>query len=252
MGGSPLFGLNIVGWNEDELPLSILGDVLAGASEAASDGSWVIAGGHTIDDPEPKFGLAIIGLVDPGRILTTSGLRDGDVLVLTKAIGVGVISTAIKKDRADEGTIAAAVASMTQSNAEAARVAVASGATGATDVTGFGLLGHLRNALDASGADAQIDAAAVPLLPGARDLAADGMIPGGTRKNLDWASERIDEAPDDDLTMLLLADAQTSGGLLFGASPEEAEGAVEDLRTRGHAAAVIGRVRGGDGRISIR
>ncbi|MEX2628007.1 MAG: selenide, water dikinase SelD, partial [Ilumatobacteraceae bacterium] len=254
MGGRPLFGLNLVGWNTDELSTQLLGEVLAGASDVARAGGWVIAGGHTVDDPEPKFGLAVVGEVHPERILTVAGLRDGDVLVLTKPLGLGIVSTAVKADRAPEAVAQAAVVEMTRSNAEAAEAARTAGATGATDVTGFGLLGHLRNLLVASGVAADLDVAAIPVLDGVRELADSGFVPGGSRRNLDHVRPLLLGAEDHGpTTVTLLADAQTSGGLLFGAaSPAAAERAVAGLAASGHAAAVIGRVTAGAPRIRLR
>lgn len=252
MGGRPLFGLNLVGWNTDELGTEILLEVLQGAGEAAAEGGWVTVGGHTVDDPEPKFGLAMVGEVHPDRILTNAGLRAGDSLVLTKALGAGIVATAMKAGRAPEAVVAAAVASMTRLNREAAARALDAGATGATDVTGFGLLGHLRSMAEASHVDVDLDAGAIPVLPGVPDLAAAGLVPGGTRRNLAWASERLDAAGVDDSVVIVLADAQTSGGLLFGAEPARAEEAVAALRESDHAAAVVGTVREGSGLIRVR
>ncbi len=252
MGGRPLFALNIVGWNRDELPLELLSDVLAGADDAAAAGGWITAGGHTIDDPEPKFGCAVVGEVPLDRLLRADALRAGDELVLTKAVGIGIISTAVKRGVASAAAVDAAVASMTRLNARGAEVAVAAGATGATDVTGFGLLGHLRRMAEASRVDVRVDVAAVPVLPGARALLAERMVPGGTRRNLDWVRDALDVDGVADEALLLLADAQTSGGLLFGVADGGAAVAVEQLRAEGHAAAVIGRVEGvGTGRIAI-
>ncbi len=252
MGGRPLFALNVVGWNHDELSDDLLVEVMAGAADVARAGGWVTVGGHTVDDPEPKFGLAVVGEVDPGRILRVSGLRDGDVLVLTKPLGVGIVATALKAGVADGSTVEAAVASMLRTNEAASGAALAAGATGATDVTGFGLLGHLRNMLEASGMDATLESARVPLLPGARELAARGHVPGGTRRNLAWVEEVLDVGGLDDVAVLLLADAQTSGGLLFGAGPEAAEEAVATLTAADHAVAIVGRVSAGSGRIRLR
>lgn len=252
MGGRPLFALNIVGWNRDELPLDLLSDVLAGAEAAAADGGWVTAGGHTIDDPEPKFGCAVVGEVAIDRMLRADALRPGDDLVLSKPLGVGIISTAIKRGVAPPDIVDGAVASMARLNAAAATAAVRAGATGATDVTGFGLLGHLRRMVEASGVDVHLDAGAVPVLPGVRDLLVAGMVPGGSRRNLAWASERLESVGVDDDTLLLLADAQTSGGLLFGVGEDAAAAVVDDLRASGHTAAVVGRVeRAGEGRIHV-
>ncbi len=251
MGGRPLLALNLVGWNAAELSNDLLVEVLRGAEEIASEGGFVIAGGHTVDDPEPKFGLAVVGEVHPDRMLTNSGFRPGDVIVLTKPLGVGVITTAIKSGTASEEVVDAALASMTRLNDAAARIAVASGARGATDVTGFGLLGHLGRAAMESGIDVAIDVAAVPLLPGTLELAEAGSMPGGSRRNLEWADERLDRGGHDELDVLLLADAQTSGGLVFGVDPTEVDGVLADLDSTGHVAAVIGRATAGSGRITL-
>jgi selenide,water dikinase len=251
MGGRPLFSLNIVGWNRDELSLDLLSEVLEGAQAAAKAGGWVTAGGHTIDDPEPKFGCAVVGEVRLDRVLRADRLREGDELVLTKALGVGIASTAIKRGVAPDVTVEAAIASMTRLNDAAAAAAVAAGATGATDVTGFGLLGHLRRMAESSGVDVRIAAGAVPLFPGVADLAGKGLIPGGTRRNLAWVTDHLDADGVDDRDQLLLADAQTSGGLLFGVATD-AVAVVAALRADGHDAAVVGRVTGrGDGRITV-
>ena len=249
MGGRPLFALNLVAWPRDELPLALLGEVLQGGAEIGAESGFVVVGGHSVDDPEPKYGLAVVGEVDPDAILTNAGLRDGDALVLTKALGIGVATTAIKRGEAPDALLTAAVASMTASNGPAARAALGAGAKGATDVTGFGLLGHLARMAAASGVDAEIDVAAVPFPAGVRELAAAGVVPGGTRRNLDWVSAVLDDGGYGEVDRLLLADAQTSGGLLFGAAPDRAAAAVAEL---GAPAAVVGRVRAGTGRIRLR
>ncbi len=252
MGGRPLLALNLVGWNTEELPTELLSEVLLGAADVAADCGFVTVGGHTVDDPEPKFGLAVVGEVHPDRLLTNTGLRPGDALVLTKPLGVGIIVTAIKRDLAPAEVTAAAVASMTRSNAEAATVALAAGATGATDVTGFGLLGHLGRMAEESAVDVSVDVDVVPLLPGTRSLAEDGCIPGGSRRNLEWVGPRLDTGSVDELSVVVLADAQTSGGLVFGCEPDAAQRAVEQLVATGHQAAVVGQVRSGSGRIQLR
>ena len=251
MGGRPLLALNLVGWNSEELSIDLLAEVLLGAQDVASEGGFIIAGGHTVDDPEPKFGLAVVGEADPDRLLTNTGFRPGDVLVLTKPLGIGVITTAIKAGTAPDDVVHGALDCMTRLNAEAARVALDAGATGATDVTGFGLLGHLGRAVMESGVDAEIDVGAVPLLEGARALAETGSIPGGSRRNLAWVDERLDRGNHDELDVLLLADAQTSGGLVFGASPAAAHEALDRLEETGHTASVIGRVAEGNGRLRL-
>jgi selenide,water dikinase len=252
MGGRPLFALNLVAWPSEELPTSVLVEVLAGGAEIAAESGFVVVGGHSVDDPEPKYGLAVIGEVHPDRILRNSGLRDGDALVLTKPLGIGITTTAIKSGGAPPELVEAAVATMTASNAAAARAALAAGATGCTDVTGYGLLGHLRKAAEASQVDAVVHVAAVPVLPGVRALAESGILPGGSRRNRDWVAPSLSAGGFGELDVLLLADAQTSGGLLFGAAPERARAAVAHLAAEGVAAAVIGEVRAGTGRITLR
>jgi selenide, water dikinase len=253
MGGRPLLALNLVCWNMDELSTDLLGDVLRGGHDIAEACGFVVAGGHTVDDPEPKYGMAVIGEVDPARMLTNAGLRPGQALILTKPLGIGVITTALKRGEADASVVAAAVASMTRTNAAAAGAAVAAGATGPTDVTGFGLLGHGGRMAQESGVDLEISVERIPIIHGARDLAAQGAIPGGTGRNLAWISERLE--PDDDvdeLDLTLLADAQTSGGLLFGVEPNQVDVALTALGESGHTASMIGTTTEGDGSIRIR
>jgi selenide,water dikinase len=211
-----------------------------------------VVGGHSVDDPEPKYGMAVVGEVHPDRLLRNSGLRDGDALVLTKALGTGIVTTAIKRGVAPDEVALAAVDSMLTPNSAAAEIAVRAGCTGATDVTGFGLLGHLRRMAEASRVDVWLDASAVPLLPGVRELARDGLIPGGSRRNLDWVADRV-KVPNGvpELDLLVLADAQTSGGLLFGIDPNAADSALHALRESGAPAAVIGRASTGTGRITL-
>ena len=251
MGGTPFLALNLVGWNTEELSADLLAEVMIGAQDAGAEGGWLTVGGHTVDDPEPKFGLVVIGDVHPDRMLTNRGLRPGQSLVLTKPLGVGVISTATKGGAADEAVVAASVASMSRLNAAASRAALGAGATGATDVTGFGLLGHLGRMANESGVDVDLRVDAVPLIPGARELAERGFVPGGSRRNLDWIRERLDIGSVDETMVLLLADAQTSGGLLFGADPAAAVRAVEDLRASGHDAALVGTLTEGSGTIRL-
>jgi selenide,water dikinase len=252
MGGRPLLALNLVCWNDVDLEPDMLAAVLDGAQAVASAAGFVIAGGHTVTDPEPKYGLAVVGEVAPDCVLTNAGLRAGDRLVLSKPLGIGVVTTAIKRGGAPEPVVAAAVGSMTRLNADAAEVARRHGATGATDVTGFGLLGHLGRMALESGVDVRVDAASVPVLDGVRELAAAGYVPGGSARNLRWVDARLDRGDVDDLTVTLLADAQTSGGLVFGVAPDAAAAAVGDLRASGHTAAEIGSVVGpGTGRIAL-
>ncbi len=252
MGGRPLFALNLVGWNTDALPTSLLGDVLAGGQDVAAEAGFVVAGGHTIDDPEPKYGMAVTGEAHPDRLLTNAGLRAGQDIVLTKPLGVGVLTTAIKQGRATADQTDAAVASMVRLNDIASRLALASGATGCTDVTGFGLLGHLGRMAIESALSVTIDVARVAFLPGAMELAADGVMPGGSRRNLDWALGFVDVGDHDELHQLLLADAQTSGGLVFGVDPSETVGVLAELAATGHRATHIGTAGAGTPGLTLR
>jgi selenide,water dikinase len=254
MGGRPVIALNLTAWPGERLPMEILADVLRGGAEAAAAGGCLVVGGHTIDDPEPKYGLAVVGMADPGKLMTVNRARAGDSLVLTKPIGTGVIATAHKRGEAPADVLAAAVRAMTTLNGPASEAALAAGVQAATDVTGFGLLGHLHRMLRASGVSAEIWADRVPLLPGAADLAAAGFIPGGTRANVSYLAGVTDIEPEvDAVTSVLLHDAQTSGGLLVAAPPGTEDMLCSDLRRRGAEAAVVGSVRSGcPGRIGVR
>ena len=252
MGGKPLFGLNLVGWNNDELPSSMLSEVLAGGLEIAEQAGMAIIGGHTISDPEPKYGMAVTGEVDPDNMLTNAGLQPDQDLILTKPLGIGVITTAIKAGIAGKEIINAAVSSMTQLNDIASQVAVSAGASGGTDVTGFGLLGHLGKMALTSNVDAVIDVANIAFLPGAKQYAEDGVIPGGTRRNLVWVENQIDAGSYDETDLLLLADAQTSGGLIFGVEKTKSVEVCAELNERGVAAMVVGETHEGKGTIRLR
>lgn len=253
MGGRPLLALNLVGWNTEALSSELLSEVLAGGQDIAEAAGFVVAGGHTIDDPEPKYGMAVIGEVHPEQLLTNTGLRAGDHLVLTKPLGIGVITTALKRGIAGDDVVDAALHSMTRLNDVAARVALAAGATGATDVTGFGLLGHLGRMASGSSVDVTLAVADVPLISGAIELAEQGSIPGGTERNTAWIRAQLDVGDTPDLFVTLLADAQTSGGLIFGvASAAAAADVVAELRSTGHVAAVVGSASTGSGTIRLR
>ena len=247
MGGRPLFAVNLAAWPGDGLDIAILGQVLQGGAQVAAQAGCVIAGGHTIDDPVPKYGLAVVGLADPAALMTIDRAAPGDQLILTKPVGTGVIATALKRGTPPPEVVSAAVASMTQLNAQASQAALAAGVIAATDVTGFGLLGHLHRMLAASGAAATVTATAVPLLPAAQDLAAAGFVSGGTRANTARISPftTMDPAVPEALRVLLY-DAQTSGGLLLATPPARAEALLADLRARGLPAARIGEVTPGE------
>ncbi len=247
MGATPLLALNLVGWPRGKLPLDMLGDVLRGGQDVAREAGAFVLGGHSVDDPEPKYGMVAIGEVHPDRIVTLAAARPGDVLVLTKRIGTGVLTTALKRDLLTAGDLAPAVASMTTLNAGAARAMLSVGVHAATDVTGFGLLGHLHNMLEASGVAAEIDAAAVPLFPGAAELAARGAVPGGTQRNREALAAHVTFAPGvPEATRVLLCDAQTSGGLLLAVPADRVDALIAALeRERTPVAARIGRVTAG-------
>ena len=252
MGGRPLFALNLVGWNTDALPTSLLSELLAGGQDIASAAGFAIVGGHTIDDPEPKYGMAVTGEVHPDRILTNTGLVAGQDLILTKPLGIGVITTAIKADTAAGDVVEAAVVSMTRLNDVASRLAVAAGVTGCTDVTGFGLLGHLGRMAIESQVSVTVEFDAIPFLPGAITLAAEGVMPGGSRRNLEWGLDVLDAGSHDELNQLLIADAQTSGGLVFGVDPAHTSEVLAELETSGHTAARIGQAGAGTPRFVLR
>jgi selenide,water dikinase len=253
MGGSPLFALNLLGWPRETLPAELLGEVIAGAAEVAAQAGCLVLGGHSIDTLEPLFGMVVVGEVHPDRMLTNAGACAGDRLVLTKPVGTGILATALKREALLESGMADAVRVMTTLNAGAARAALEVGVSAATDVTGFGLLGHLGNILTASGLGAELAYEAVPLLPHAWNLASRGFVPGGTQRNLEAAGDV--EWADDLLPAdrLLLADAQTSGGLLLAVPAENEAALLEALRAaETPAAAVIGRlVAGPAGRIRV-
>ena len=247
MGATPLLALNLVGWPREKLPLELLGEVLRGGGDIARQAGAFVLGGHSVDDPEPKYGMVAIGEAHPDKVVTNSGARAGDALILTKPLGTGILTTALKRDFMSEADLAPAVAVMTTLNAGAARAMLATGVRAATDVTGFGLLGHLQSLLRASRAAAQLDFAAVPFLPRVREMAERGAIPGGTRRNLESLGTAVTYgAALDETTKLMLADAQTSGGLLIALPEAKAKALVAALQKEGTpAAAVIGRVVAG-------
>ena len=211
MGGQPLVALNLLGWPRDKLPAALAAEVLRGGLEVGRAAGCHVAGGHSIDDPEPKYGMAVTGTADPARLLRIDAGRPGQPLSLTKPIGTGVLNAWHK---ATGQVSAAAIDVMTSLNADASRQALAAGIDCATDVTGFGLLGHLFKLARASGVSAVVDHAAVPLIEGTRAAARAGHIPGGSRRNLDWVLAHTDTGAVSEEDLLLLADAQTSGGLL--------------------------------------
>jgi selenide, water dikinase len=244
MGGVPLTALSIVGFPDAALPPEVLVEILRGAAEKAAEAGIAIVGGHTIKAEEPIFGLAVVGTISPQRILSNDKAQPGDVLILTKPLGLGIITTAAKNGEDKLGAIKEAIEVMTTLNRVAADVFVEAGAHALTDITGFGLLGHLRNVVTASNVAAHIDVKRVPVLAAAREYVNAGIYPGGTNANhrflADWVSYAADVMKED---QLLLCDAQTSGGLLAAVSPEDVEKTLATLHGRGvAAAAVIGRL----------
>src|SRR3954468_3027629 len=210
MGGEPLVAVNLLAWPRDELPFELAAEVLAGGAEVADEAAGHLAGGHSLDAPDPKYGLAVTGLADPERLLRNDAGRPGVPLTLTKPLGLGILNN---RHKATGQVFPDAVEVMTTLNRHASRAALSSGAVCATDVTGFGLLGHLHKLCRASGVSAVVHAAAVPYLKDARRSLAAGYVPGGSRRSLDWVAPHVRSAVSDE-EMLLLADAQTSGGLL--------------------------------------
>lgn len=242
MGGQPFLALNIVCFPE-ELPKSILHKILLGASDIAQEANVIIAGGHTVKDNEPKFGLSVTGTIHPEKIFRNNTARDGDYLFLTKPIGTGIITTAAKAQVVNDDALAMAIDVMRTLNLEACKAIQQISPSSVTDVTGFGLLGHLTEMMAGSGTTATISFSQIPLLPQCLELAEQGIFPGGSQKNLDIA--KLTTAWGDDLPeaqKLILCDAQTSGGLLISVPPEKVKDLTNILAKNGVSAAVIGRV----------
>jgi selenide,water dikinase len=212
MGGRPVVAVNLVGWPREVLPADLLREVLRGGLDVAREAGCLVGGGHSIDDPEPKYGMAVTGVADARRLLRNDAARAGTAISLTKPLGVGVLNN---RHKATGQVFPQAIAAMTTLNRDASAAALEAGLSAATDVTGFGLLGHLYKMARASGVSAVVDAASVPYLDGAREALRDGYVSGGTRRNLDWVRPHLASCVGED-ELLLLADAQTSGGLLLG------------------------------------
>ncbi len=253
MGGRPISALNIAAWPIDDLPAEMLARVLEGGSKMADEAGMAVVGGHTIHDPEPKYGMAVTGLVDLDRVVRNSTAPVDAALYLTKPIGVGMITTALKRGLADDALVAEAVEVMTTLNRPAAEAMAEAGAEAATDVTGFGLLGHLHFLLLASGVAADLDAGSVPLIEGALALAERGVVAGGTRANHRFVDEHVGWGTTSQAEQLLLADAQTSGGLLIAVEETREPELAAALGSRGVAGRRIGRtVDGRPGSIRVR
>ena len=243
MGGRPLTALNIVGFPVD-LPKDLLGEILRGGASKAKEAGVLIVGGHTVDDKEPKYGLAVTGVVKPGLQVTNAGALPGDTLVLTKPIGTGIITTAGKQQAVDAEVLDKAVRVMSTLNRAASEAMVKVGVNGCVDVTGFGLVGHLTSMLSTSGVAGRIKLSAVPVLDGVWELLGQGIAPGGTRRNLEHADKSVEwHRSVSEEARLLLCDAQTSGGLLISVSGDRLAPLLDELRTAGvETAAIIGEV----------
>jgi selenium donor protein len=251
MGGRPVTALNLVGWPR-ELDLELLGRVIEGGADACAEADVSVIGGHSVDDPEPKFGLAVTGTVHPDRVVTTTGAAPGAELILTKPLGMGIISSAIKEGRAAPATVERAVAVMGRLNRVAAESMLEVGVQAATDVTGFGLMIHLRELLGPR-LKATLHFDAIPMLPEAIELAAAGILSGGSKRNMEAAHDFVDTGDLDDARRSVLFDAQTSGGLLIAVAPERSTRLLELIEERGvEDAARIGTLEAGTGEIEVR
>ena len=246
MGGTPLLAMNIVGF-PIALDKDILGEVLKGGYSKAAEAECLIVGGHTVDDPEPKYGLSVVGTVEPGKQVTNAAAQPGDVLVLTKPLGTGIITTAGKQGVCTPQVLQGAVATMSTLNRDGANAMVKVGVHSATDVTGFGLMGHLQSMVRGSRVGAEIQLGNVPVLPGVWDLLKQGVAPGGTHRNLQSVAGSAQWHPDlSEQEQLLLCDAQTSGGLLIAVSGEKQDELLTELKSIGVAGAVVvGRISEG-------
>lgn len=253
MGGTPLFALNVAAFNSDELPLSVLTDILNGGVDIAKEAGIPILGGHTIKDKEPKYGMVVTGEVHPDKLTRNDTAKIGDLLVLTKPLGTGIISTAIKRHIANESIMKTAIDTMRTLNKSAAEAMAEVGANACTDITGYGLLGHLLEMCKGSNVSATIEFDAMPFMNGVFELAQDGVIPGGTKRNLEFVQDDISFAEHlAEFQLHMLADAQTSGGLLMSVPPEKAEALVNALKSNGTLAShIIGEIQPNDENMKV-
>ena len=240
MGGDPITALNIVGFPMGQMDIEILGDILRGGLERATEAGAVVIGGHTIIDPELKYGMAVTGVIHPGRVLRNVGVRVGDALVLTKPLGTGIVTTALKQRKASRESVREAVRSMVTLNKDASRIVRRFSVHACCDVTGFGLLGHATEMAMGSGVSLVLDSATLPLLPGAARLAGRGFLTGGCKRNRAYLADKVivDSAVRAEIEEIAF-DPQTSGGLLVALEPRAAERLVKRLRAAGVAAATI-------------
>jgi len=244
MGGKPIFVLNIAGFPTSRLPGEVLESIIKGAASITAEAGIFILGGHTIENTEPIFGMAVTGTVHPEKILSNSNARPGDILILTKPIGTGIITTGIKKGQANDRMISETVALMKQLNKAASEVAARHPVNACTDITGFGLAGHLAAMIIASKVSAEINSSQVPIIPGTFDLLRLGLIPGGTKRNREYYDSLISWEPHiNEDYRLIFSDAQTSGGLLFSVPEKAGKSLLEDLKNHGvNYAVIIGKI----------
>ena len=245
MGGRPLVALNVAAWPGDA-PLEWLSDMLRGGADKCAEAEVPVGGGHTVQAPEPLYGLAVTGMVHPDRIISNAGANAGDQLILTKPLGSGIIMNAMMRGNAPDDAVAGAAQVMAQLNRAASEAMIARGASAATDITGFGLIGHLHELAAASGLAARVSGDALPLMPGVRAIAeGEGLLPAGLFHNLDYYGQFADFGALPEALQHIVCDPQTSGGLLIAISPDRTEALLSDLETRGVAAALIGEIREG-------
>ncbi len=241
MGGRPIVALNVAGFPENTIPADVLGEIIRGGADVARAAGVSILGGHTVNDAEVKYGLAVIGLIDPRRVVRNAGTRAGDLLILTKAIGTGVLATALKQRALSAGLTKTLVDSMTQLNRDASEAMLSHDPHACTDITGYGLIGHANEMAEGSGVTIVLRAAKVPLLEGAREAAEEGHLTGGGKATRRFMHDKARIAPSiDETTTLLLFDPQTSGGLLIAVAPERADALVSALKKSHPHAAVVG------------
>lgn len=252
MGGQPLTAMNIVCFPANQLDIQVLAEILKGGFDKVQEAGALMMGGHSVEDQEPKYGLSVTGMVHPQGIKTNAGARPGDCLILTKPLGTGIISTALKGDVISSREAGEAIQTMAALNREAARLVQGHQAHACTDITGFGLLGHAWEMASASQAGLNIFFSRVPLLPGALELAAEGMVPGGAYRNRDYLKDHVTLGPPvDDIQGSLLFDPQTSGGLLVSLPMARGEAFVREAGERGLTARIIGEVLEGPGHITV-
>ncbi|MCD4702478.1 MAG: selenide, water dikinase SelD [Candidatus Aegiribacteria sp.] len=247
MGGNIAMALNVTAF-PDELPLDILKKILLGGAEKIAEAGGVLGGGHTIMDKEPKYGLAVMGLVHPDRILTKTGARPGDIVILNKPLGTGIIATALKGDVVSDVHLQAATVSMSHLNRNAATIAIRSGATSCTDITGFGLAGHSLEIADRSGVMIRFNTSSLPFLPGAREYADEWLFPGGTCRNMEAYSDKVhitENIPEE--LIRLIHSPETSGGLIMTVPPENLSAAINHARDLNEPLRVIGKIAEGKG-----